>query len=278
MFFSRKTNVVRKGRSNRGAFHRRLILEPLEGRRLLSVTLGSPSAAAWIYGQTESVSAVVIDGVRGGYPSVGAEVDLVNAGVATAAPSPILVKGFTSDSTGDVSFDLSGLNVGGYNLMAEYTDAGGNVETSNPQPVSVGRASTATTLTSSADGQSSVPFGQPVVFKAAVTVIQTGGVSPGSAIPNGWVTFEDISTATPTVLGKARLVWGGRSRLPTPAWPPSSTRACRWECSPSSPTTRAIATSRPATTPPRPTRWLWPMRPLRRPCRPRRTRRSTIPR
>lgn len=200
MFFSLKAKAVRKQPSN--AFHRRLILEPLESRRLLTVILGKPSPATWIYGQTELVGAMVTDNVTGQPPLQGTEVDLVNAGASTAAPSPILVKGSTYDGNGDVNFNLSGLNVGAYNLVAEFTDSGGNLEMSSTQPVTVTPAATTTTLTSSADGQSSVPFSQPVVFKAAVE-----DVSPGSAIPDGWVTFEDVSTATPTILGKARIAW-----------------------------------------------------------------------
>ena len=156
MFFSRKVSLVRKRPSNKrssngSALCRRLKIEPLENRCLLSVTLGSPSAAAWVYGQTESASAVVIDGVTNAPPPLHTEVDLVNAGAATAAPSPILAKGFTSDVSGDVTFDLSALNVGNYNLQAEFTDSAGNLEASNTQPVAVSRSATTTTLASSAE-------------------------------------------------------------------------------------------------------------------------------
>jgi hypothetical protein len=185
------------------------MVETLECRRLLSVTLGSPSASAWVYGQTESASAIVIDGITNAPPPINTEVDLVNAVVATAAPSPILVKGYTSDASGDVTFDLTKLNVGSYNLTAEFTDSGGNLEKSNNQAVAVSQASTTTTLASSADGQASVPFGQPVVFKATV---QT--VSPGSGMPGGLVLFKDTSTSPPKLLGQAAVAWNSKVTTP----------------------------------------------------------------
>ena len=68
------------------------------------------------------------------------------------------------------------------------------------------KAATTTALTSSADNSTSVPFGQPIVFKAAVQV-----ASPGTGIPTGFVTFVDASTPTPTTLGKAFVAWSPKS-------------------------------------------------------------------
>src|SRR5215469_2898429 len=120
MYFSHKLKAVSTRAWRRNSLHRRLMVETLECRRLLSVTLGSPSASTWVYGQTESVSAIVIDGITNAPPPINTEVDLVNAVAATPAPSPILFKGFTSDANGDVTFDLTKLNVGSYNLTAEF--------------------------------------------------------------------------------------------------------------------------------------------------------------
>ena len=207
MFFSREASLVRKRPSNKrssngGTHHRRLKIEPLENRCLLSVTLGSPSAAAWVYGQTESASAVVIDGVTNAPPPLHTEVDLVNAGAATAAPSPILAKGFTSDVSGDVTFDLSALNVGNYNLQAEFTDSAGNLEASNTQPVAVSQAATTTTLalspTARVPCRSANRWSSRRRWKPSVRGRES---SPAGSYSR---TFP---TATPTVLGKAQVAF-----------------------------------------------------------------------
>ena len=202
MFFSRKKKNIRGHRlSGRSKFGRPIMLEILEDRRLLSVTLGSPTASSWLFGQTESIAATVTEGSTAVAPPPGTPVVLVNVGAVTASTNAaaILAKGMT-DSNGYVSFDLSKLNVGSYNLAAEFVDSNGvwetSLQTGSAVPVSVGQASTTVSLTSSADGAASVPAGQPVVFKAMVQV-----VSPGGGIPAGFVTFEDTSTGT--LLGKA---------------------------------------------------------------------------
>ncbi len=200
MFFSRKT--ARKHVSpGRAAFGRRLRVESLENRRLLSVSLGSPTASTWIYGQTgESIMATVTVGTTNTPPPAGTEVFLINGTATTSAGSftPILAKAATN-SSGIATFNLSPLEVGSYNLVAEYTDPAGTLEQSSPAvPVSVTKALTTTSLSSTAPASGKVPFGDPIVFTATVTTS-----SPGGGIPTGLVTFEDTSTATPTVLGKA---------------------------------------------------------------------------
>ena len=134
MFFSRKTKSVRKDRlSNRTKFSRRMMLETLEERRLLTVTLLSPTPTSWVYGESESISGNVVD-VSGNPPAQGTEVDLVNSGSTTGSANPILLRTVTSDSSGDFSFNLSYLNVGSYNLVAEFVDSGGTLETRAPPP------------------------------------------------------------------------------------------------------------------------------------------------
>ena len=136
---ARKNNRFRKQQTpDRTKFGRRFTLEPLEDRSLLSVSLGSPvPSSPWSYGQAAAISAVVVDAGTTAPPAQGAEVDLVNANSTAGPANPILVKGYTSDANGDVSFDLTALSVGNYNLEAEFTDSLGNVETSNVVPVAV---------------------------------------------------------------------------------------------------------------------------------------------
>ncbi len=199
MFFSRRT--VRKHSSVRSKFGRRLKVESLEDRRLLSVSLGSPTASSWVYGQSgESIVATVTVGGANSPPPAGTEVLLINGTASTSAGLfiPILARAAT-DASGKATFNLSPLNVGSYNLVAEYTDPAGTLEESSPAvSVSVTKASTTTSLTSSAPASGDVPFGEAIRFTATVTTS-----SPGGGIPSGLVTFEDTSTPTPTVLGKA---------------------------------------------------------------------------
>ena len=212
MFFSQKRKAVRNHRpSNRTTFSRRIMLETLEDRRLLSVTLANltASSGSWNYGQTESIIASVVDA---GTPVANTEVDLVNAGAVTgsANTSPVLARART-DSSGNATLILSRLNVGSYSLVAQYMDSGTLVtslqSTDNlpgdglPVPVTVIPATTSTTLTSPATG-TTVPFGQTVVFKAAVQVVAGGG------IPDGFVTFEgSLNGGTMTPLGNAYVNW-----------------------------------------------------------------------
>ena len=95
-----------------------------------------------------------------------------------------------------------GLPAGQHTITATYLgDVDFAQSTATPLSLPVAQATMSTSLASSADGQSSVPFGQPVVFMATVTATSGGG------IPAGFVTFADTSTSPATVLGKAYVTW-----------------------------------------------------------------------
>jgi large repetitive protein len=209
MFSSRKSKSVRN--------RRRILVERLEGRCLLSVNLGAPSAGTWTYGQTESIAAVVAEPTNVA-PPTGTEVDLINApsattGSASSASQAILVKGYT-DSNGNVSFDLTKLNVGAYNLEAEFTDSLGNLETSTPQAVSVTQAATTTTLATSDPAP---------VYGEALTITATVAPSvAGYGTPTGWVVFY-IDGAATTAGIKEKLNSSGVATLTIPGNPVSPT-------------------------------------------------------
>ena len=211
---SRKNKRARKQKSlNRTKFGRRFRVEPLEDRSLLSVSLGNPTAASWSYGQSESISAAVVNAGTLAPPALGAEVDLVNASPTAGAANPILVKGYTSDANGNVSFNLTALNVGAYNLEAEFTDSLGAVETSNVVPVAVALAPTTTILASS---DPAPVYGEPLTITA--TVASGDG---GIGTPTGCVVFTVDGNASETFSEK--LNGGGVATLTIPNTPVTPT-------------------------------------------------------
>ncbi len=194
-----------------------MLLEPLEGRCLLSVTLGNPTASSWSFGQTESIGATVVDAVTNLPPPANTEVDLLNVGLTAGSASQILVKGAT-DGSGNVSFGLTNLNVGTYNLEAEFTDSAGTLETSNPVPVAVTQAATTTTLASS---DPAPVYGEPLTITATVAPSVTG-----YGTPTGCVVFTISSIPGVSISeglnssGVATLTIPSNSIPPTPAGTP----------------------------------------------------------
>ena len=110
-----------------------------------------------------------------------------------------LVKGYTTDTNGDVSFNLTALNVAAYNLMAEFTDSAGTLEMSNTQAVAVTQAATTTTLVSS---DPSPVYGEPLTITA--TVAPAGG---GYGTPTGYVVFNIDGTATRALGSSLTAEW-----------------------------------------------------------------------
>ena len=113
------------------------------------------------------------------------------------------------DADGRASFTVSPLAAGDYSFTASFSgNASFNASTSPVHVQHVKYTQTGVSLTVSPPAP--VAFGTVVTLDAVVTV--TGG-----AIPKGNVTFEDVTTATPTLLGKGVLDAMGRASLQTSA-------------------------------------------------------------
>jgi hypothetical protein len=182
----RNERAARQHRGHhRAGFGRRVRLETLEDRCLLSITLSAP--ASWTYGEQSTVSAAVVDTPP---PPDGTQVTLVNVDPSGNA-TPILLRSGAPDVAGTVagtaSLDVTGLNAGSYDLAAQFTDAAGNVETSTAVPVTVGQAAlviSAVTDSKTYDGtvvSSQTPTGTGLNTAAGDTVT---GLSQAFASPD----------------------------------------------------------------------------------------------
>jgi hypothetical protein len=185
----RNQKAARKHRGrNRAGFGRRVLMETLEDRCLLSITLSAP--ASWTYGGQSTISAAVVDTPP---PPDGTPVTLVNVDSSGNA-TPILLRSGAPDVAGTVggiaSLDVTGLNAGSYDLAAQFTDADGNVETSTAVPVTVGQA----TLIISAVTDSKT-------YDGTVVSSQTPTVTGLNTAAGDTVTGLSQAFASPDVLG-----------------------------------------------------------------------------
>jgi RHS repeat-associated protein len=135
--------------------------------------IGAPNPST--FGQTVTFTAAVSDtSGSGGTPtgSVQFQVDGNNF------DAPVAV-----DATGHAATTDSALGVGSHTIAALYTPTGSFVRSQGSTTQTVNQASTATSVTSSANPS---VFGQVVTFTATVSA-----VSPGVGIPTGTVAFKD---------------------------------------------------------------------------------------
>ena len=136
-------------------------------------------------------------------PSVFGQSVVMTATVSAIAPgagTPTGTVSFSDGPTnlgsanlanGQASFNLSALAVGSHSVTASYAGDGNFNSSSSTTAQTVNKASTATTLSSSANPST---INQSVTFTATVNV-----VAPGAGTPTGSVTFNDGSNALATV-------------------------------------------------------------------------------
>ena len=98
--------------------------------------------------------------------------------------------GSASFVNGQASFTTSSLAVGSHSITASYAGDGNFNSSSLTMSQTVNKASTATSLSSSANPSS---IGQPVTFTATVNI-----VAPAAGLPTGTVTFSDGGTTLAT--------------------------------------------------------------------------------
>jgi hypothetical protein len=221
----RKKNPVRKNRGPRRAkFGRRVLLEPLEDRRLLSVTL-APSSGAEVYGQslvlTANVSAdVVAADVAANTPVT---VDFMN-GTTTLAKGVAAVPATDGSGTANATLDLGTLtpllaaSLTPYSLTAQSFNPNTQAEdVSAAAAITVTAADTTTTLTPS---DPSPVYGEPLTITATVAA-----VPPGAGTPTGSVVFT-IDGSQPIV----ETLAGGVATLPIPAQNPVAANAWSGSC------------------------------------------------
>lgn len=146
-----------------------------------TTTTLTPSTTAPVFGQSVSLTATV---------------QAVSPGAGTPTGTVQFFNGATSLGTatltsGSGSITTSALALGANSITEQYSgDTNFMGQTSTATVLTVGQASTTTTISSS---PSSPVFGQPVTISATVVV-----VSPGTGTPTGTVTFMSGSTALGT--------------------------------------------------------------------------------
>jgi VCBS repeat-containing protein len=127
-------------------------------------------------------------------------------GSGTPAGAVTFLDGLTNLGTanlvnGQASFTISSLTSGLHSIMATYAGDGSFSQNSGTTGITVSKASTTTSLSSSANPSN---FNQAVTFTATVSV-----AAPGAGTPTGTITFSDGATslggATPDSTGSASL-------------------------------------------------------------------------
>lgn len=161
------------------------------------------SAASAALSQAVNKDASSVTLTSSANPSVFGQSVVVTATVSAVAPgagAPTGAITFTDGATslgsanlanGQSSFTLSALAIGSHSITASYAGDGNFNSSSAPLAQTVSKASTATSLSSSANPST---ISQSVTFTASVSV-----VAPGAGTPTGSVTFNDGSNALGTV-------------------------------------------------------------------------------
>ena len=139
-----------------------------------------------------------------------ATVSATTPGSGTPTGSVTFLDGLTSLGTanlvnGQASFSISSLTAGLHSIMATYAGDGSFSQNSSATGLTVNKASTTTSLSSSANPSN---FNQAVTFTVTVSA-----VAPGAGTPTGAVTFNDGATT----LGTATLDSTGTASLTTSA-------------------------------------------------------------